>query len=70
MVFGIFLKFCLDLELFAKIKKTCYTLTKIIFANKLRPKQNKKNHGYPFAGIAKWETCAKFQQKIFKPYGG
>ena len=52
-VFGIFL-YCLDLELFAKIKKTCfYTLIFYIFINNSRSKQNKKNPGHPFVDIVK-----------------
>ena len=65
-VFGIFL-FCLDLELFAKIKKTWFLHTFFyIFNNNPRSKQNIKNPEHPFVHIIKWETCAKFQQKILK----
>ena len=63
-VYGIFL-FCLDLELFAKIKKdlvstpSFYTLVKITdYLNK------KKNPAQPFVYITKYKTCAKFEQKI------
>ena len=36
-----------------------------IFVNDLRSKQNEKNPEHPIVDIGKWETCAKFQQKIF-----
>ena len=62
-----FLLFCLDLELFAKIKKTWFLHTFFyIFNNNPRSKQNIKNPEHPFVHIIKWETCAKFQQKILK----
>ena len=35
-----------------------------IFPNKSRPKQNKNSSKHSFVDIGKWETCAKFQQKI------
>ena len=62
---GIFL-FCLDIKLFAEIKKRpgFYTLVFYTFINNSRSKQNKKNSTYPFADITKKKTCAKFQQKI------
>ena len=56
---GFFL-FCLDLELFAKITETWF-LHSLSFCTFLLTIQNlneKKN--------AKWETCAKFHQKILK----
>ena len=34
------------------------------FANNSKSKLNKKNPTYPFVGIGKWKTCAKFQQKL------
>ena len=58
----VFFLFCLDLELFAKIKKRpgFYTLVFYIFINNSRS----KNPEHSFADIVKYETCAKFQQKI------
>ena len=51
-----FISFCLDLELFAKIKGPgFYTLTDTRFFNNSGSKQNKKG---------KQESCSKFQQKI------
>ena len=66
---GLFL-FCLELELFAKIKKkihSFYTLTDTSFINNSISKQNKKNPTHPFVDIRTRETCAKFQQKILNP---
>ena len=62
---GFFL-FCLELELFAKIKKKpgFYTLTETRFINISRFKQNKKNPTHRFVDIGKKETGVKFQQKI------
>ena len=62
---GFFL-FCLELALFAKIKKKpgFYTLTETRFINNSRSKQNKKKSHTPFVDIGKTEPCAKFQQKI------
>ena len=49
-----FLKFCLDLELFGKIKKTCFLLTRFyIFINNSRSKQIKKNSEHAFVDIIK-----------------
>ena len=61
-----FLLFCLELELFANIKKRLglYTLTETRFINNLRFKQNKKYPTHPFVDIDKTKTCANFQQKI------
>ena len=60
-----FLKFFLELELFAKIKKDLVsTHTETWFINNSRSKQNKKNTEHRFADIGKTETYAKFQQKI------
>ena len=42
----------------------CRNQVFIIFANNLRSKQNKKNPTHHFVYIGKYETCAKFQQKI------
>ena len=36
----------------------------LIFAHNSRSKRNKKNPTHPFVDIGKYETCAKFQQKI------
>ena len=41
-----------------------YTLVFYIFINNLRSKQNKNNPEHPFVDIVKYETCAKFWQKI------
>ena len=61
---GFFL-FCLDVGLFAKIKKSWFRRTPFYtFNNNSRSKQNKKNPTDPFVDISKWKTCAKFQQKI------
>ena len=47
------------------IKNECVeTRSFLIFANNSRSKQNKKNTEHSFVDIGKWETCAKFQQKI------
>ena len=48
-LFGIFL-FCLELELFAKIKKTWFPHTRFFtfFINNSRSKQNKKNPKHRF----------------------
>ena len=61
-----FFLFCLELELFAKIKRIpdFYTLTETSFINNSRSKQNIKNPKHSFVDIGKTETCAKFQQKI------
>ena len=61
-----FCLFCLELELFAKIKKIpgFYRLTETMFIKNSRSKQNKKNPTHPFVDIHKTETYAKFQQKI------
>ena len=42
----------------------CKSQIFLIFANNSRSKQNKKNPAHSFVDIGKWETCAKFQQKI------
>ena len=61
---GFFLS-CLDLELFAKMKRPgFYTLTKNIFIGNSKSKQNKKSPEHPFVDIVKWETCAKFYPKM------
>ena len=47
------------------IKKECVeTRSFFIFGNNSSSKQNKKNTEHSFVDIGKWETCAKFQQKI------
>ena len=57
--------FCLDLELFAKIKKTWLLQHRFLhFINNSRSKQNLKNPEYSFVDIIKQKTCATFQQKI------
>ena len=55
--------FCLDLELFAKIKKDLVS-TYLFFTFLLltqKSKQNKKNLANPFVDSIKWKTCTKFQ---------
>ena len=50
------------------IKNKCVeTRSFLIFGNNARSKQNKKNTEHSFVDIGKWETCAKFQQKILNP---
>ena len=57
--------FCLDLELFAKIKKDLVsTLVFYTFINNSRSKQNKKTPTHSLVDIIKEKTCANFQQKI------
>ena len=41
-----------------------FTLAFSIFINNSRSKQNKKNPEHLFVDIVKYESCAKFQQKI------
>ena len=66
---GFFL-FCLDLELFAKIKRPgCYTLVFYIFINNSTSKQNLKNPEHSFVDIVKYETGAEFLQKNIKLSG-
>ena len=55
-----FCLFCLELELFAKIKKYLVSTD----SQNSRSKQNKKDPTHPFVDIHKTETYAKFQQKI------
>ena len=61
-----FFNFCLELELFAKIKKYLVST----HSQKLRSSitqdlnNNKKNLTHSFVDIRKTETCAKFQQII------
>ena len=60
---GFFL-FCLDLELFAKIKKDLVSAHSFFtFIINSRSKQ-KKNPKHLFVDIVKLEMCAKFQQII------
>ena len=40
----------------------------LIFAKNSRSKQNNnKKPEHPFVDIGKWETCKKFQLKVFNP---
>ena len=66
MCSGFFFLFCLDLELFAKIKKRpgFYRVVFYIFVDNSRSKQNKKDPEHAFVDIVKQERCAKFQQNI------
>ena len=55
---GFFL-FCLDLQIFAKIKKTWFLHARFyIFINNSRPEQNLKNPEHLFIDIIKQEMCA------------
>ena len=58
--------FCLDLELFTKIKKglvsTHSFFTLLLITRNLN--KIKKNTAHPFVDITKQKTCAKFQRKI------
>ena len=64
-VFRVFL-FCLDLELFAKIKKNWFLHTRFLHFLLIALDLNKikKNPEHPFVDIVKWETCANIPQKI------
>ena len=42
----------------------CRNLVFLIFVNNSRTKQNKKHPTHSFVDIGKYDTCAKFQQKI------
>ena len=65
MVAWDFFRFYSDIELFVKIKKTWFLHTRfLLFFSNSKSKQNKKNPEHPLVHIVKWETCAKFQQKI------
>ena len=59
----------LDVELLINTKETafceCAETSFFIFANKLKHIQIKTNPGYSFVDIGMYETCAKFQPKIF-----
>ena len=57
---GFFL-FCLDLELFAKIRKTGFLHTCFFELLSITQDLNPK---HAFLHIIKWKTCAKIQQKI------
>ena len=57
-----FFKFCLELELFAKIKK--YLVSTHSKKPVLLITLDLKNSTHPFVDIRKKEMCAKFQQKI------
>ena len=50
-----FFIFCLDLEIFSKIKKRpgFYALTETILINNSRSKQKKKDPKHPFVGTVK-----------------
>ena len=57
--------FCLDLELFAKIKKDLVSTHSFFTFSLITQDLNKiKNSEHPFLDITKKKTCAKFQQKI------
>ena len=60
-----FLKFYLDLELSAKIKKDLVSTQSFftLLLTNSKSEQNKKNPTLPFVDITKQETCAMFQQK-------
>ena len=59
-----FVLFCLDLELFPKIKKPgFYTLILYIFINNLRSKQNKKNPEHPFLTLLSRKRVQDFTKK-------
>ena len=60
-MFGFFL-FCLDLELFAKIKKAWFLHTRLIYYNS-RSKQNKKNPEHRFVDIVR-KRVQNFRKKI------
>ena len=61
---GLFL-FCLDLELFAKIKKDQVSAHSFFTFLLITQDLNKiKNPEHPFLDIIKQNTCSKFQQKI------
>ena len=61
-----FLKFCLGLELFAKIKKGLVSTHSQKSGLSITQDLNKvkENPEQPFVDIGKKETCAKFQQNI------
>ena len=60
-----FVLFCLDLELFAKMKKDLFSAHSFFTILLITQDPNKiKNPEHPFVEIVKQETCAKFQQKI------
>ena len=62
-MFGFFL-FCLDFELFAKIKKTWFLNTRLLhFYYNSRSKQNKKNPEHRFADIVR-KRVQNFSKKI------
>ena len=63
-VFRTFL-FCLDLELLKTWSlRVCRNHVFFILTNNSRSKQNEKNPKHPFVDLRKFETCAKFQQKL------
>ena len=65
---GFFL-FCLDLELFAKIKKDLVSTNSILILLLITQDLNKikKYPEHPFVDIINYKTCTKFQQKILNP---
>ena len=64
-----FFFFCLDLQLFVKIKKDMVsTHSFFTLINNSRSKQNKRNPAHPFADI-KVENVCKIPAKNIKLYG-
>ena len=65
-VCGIFFLFCLELELFPKIKNCLVSTHSQKPDLSITQDLNKilKNPTHPFVDISKTETCGKFQQKI------
>ena len=63
-----FFKFCLDLELFAKIKKDLVFTHSFFILLLITQDLHKieKNPVHRFVDITKKKTCTKFQQKILK----
>ena len=61
-----FLFFCLELELFVKIKNYLFSTHSQKPVLSITQDLNKinKNPTHPFVDISKTETCEKFQQKI------
>ena len=54
--------FCINLEIFAKIKKARFLETRFfyIFINNSRSKQKEKNSEHTFVDVRKQKMCAKF----------
>ena len=59
-----FFLFCIDLELFPKIKNTWFLHNWGFFTFLLITQNLNKNPGHTFLEISKYKTWAKFQQKI------